>query len=86
MQDIAPFSYQHTRYSTKAHDISFFLKNKNKTNHTFMQAERKLNQNTYDKKKKKKHFILQDSLNRVEPFIQLSYKIWSMMHTPVLIC
>lgn len=51
-----------------------------------MQAERKLNQNTYDKKKKKKHFILQDSSNRVEPFIQLSYKIWSMMHTPVLIC
>lgn len=53
MQDIAPFSYQHTRYSIKAHDISFFFKNKNKTNHTFMQAERKLNQNTYDKKKKK---------------------------------
>lgn len=37
-------------------------------------------------KKKKKHFILQDSSNRVDPFIQLSYKIWTIMHTPVLIC
>lgn len=37
-------------------------------------------------KRKKKHFILQDSSNRVDPFIQLSYKIWTMMHTPVLIC
>lgn len=45
MQDIAPFSYQHTRYSTEAQNISFFFKNKNKANHTLMQAEIKLNQN-----------------------------------------
>lgn len=59
MQDIAPFSYQHTRYSIKAHDISFFFKNKNKTNHTFMQAERKPKYLRQKEEKKAFHFTRQ---------------------------
>lgn len=60
MQDIAPFSYQHTRYSTKAHDIFFFFKLRIKLTHIY--AGRKKTKPKYLRQKEEKkafHFTRQ---------------------------